>query len=73
MLKKLHKRKNTTVTSIEPNEGERTLLCSNESGMRSPSLDLEHTFSQEEKMLLEQLAGILAEAIIWESIHGIKE
>ena len=41
MIEELHKRENTAVIDFEPNEGERTLLCSNKGGIRSPSLDLD--------------------------------
>lgn len=70
MMKELDKRENTTAIDFEPNEGERTLLSSNESGMRSPSLDLEGNFSKEEDEMLQRLAEILAEAIIWQAQHA---
>jgi hypothetical protein len=40
MIEELHKNENTPVITIEPKEGEPTFLCSNKSGMGSPSLDL---------------------------------
>jgi hypothetical protein len=66
MMRTQHKRENTTLYTVEPNEGERTISCCNKSGIRSPSLDLEGYLSPEEKKLIEQLAEILTEAIISE-------
>lgn len=62
---KLHKEHKPTDIYFEPNEGERTSLCSNKGGMRSPSLDLSEKISPEYEMLLQQLAEILVEAIFW--------
>lgn len=69
MLKKLHKRENTLDTSFEPNEGERTLLCSNKGSMRSPSLDLGITPASTEDELIGILADILVEAFLWQHEH----
>ena len=66
-MKKLHKRDDTISINVEPNEGGRTLLCSNESGIRFPSLDLTVSISQEKERLLYELANILVEAIVWHS------
>ena len=73
MIKELHKRGNTTGINVEPNEGERTLLCSNESGIRFPSLDLTVNISQDKEKLLYELAEILVEAIIWQSQNERKQ
>ena len=70
MLNKLHKGENTADISFEPNEGERTLLCSNESGMRSPSLDLGITPDSPEDELINILADILVEGFLWQHEHG---
>jgi hypothetical protein len=40
IMKKLDKRNIALHKKNEPNEGERTLLSSNNCGMRSPSLDI---------------------------------
>ena len=71
MMKKLHKGGNTILINVEPNEGERTLLCSNESGKRSPSLDFLDTSSGNvtEDMILDYLAHIISDMILKES-HG---
>ncbi|MBL7737794.1 MAG: hypothetical protein JNK14_01155 [Chitinophagaceae bacterium] len=69
-MNELDKRENTIAIDVELNEGERTLLSSNESGMRSPSLDLAANHCQQEDALLQELAHILAEAIIWQETHG---
>ena len=70
MIKKLHKRKDTALINIEPNEGERTLLCSNKGGMRSPSLDLGITPESTEEELIGILADILVEGFLWQHEHG---
>ena len=72
MLKKLHKRNNTLDTDLEPNEGERTLLCSNKGGMRSPSLDLGIHADSTEDELIGILADILVEGFILQHKHGEK-
>lgn len=69
-MQKLHKRENTTDSNIEPNEGERTLLCSNEGGMRSPSLDLGISSDSTEDELISILADILVEGFLWQFEHG---
>jgi len=71
MLKKLHKRENSPDIDIEPNEGERTLLCSNKGGMRSPSLDYLDTSAETvtEDMALEYLAQIIS-MIYLKQHHG---
>lgn len=70
MMKKLHKR-NTTLKYVEPGEGERKLLCSNESGKRSPSLDLINTKkTATEDDLIKYLAGILVEGFLWHYEHA---
>ncbi len=60
MLKKLDKRNNTTGIHVEPNEGEGTLLSSNESGIPSPSLDYKYCISQNN---LERAFDILFEEV----------
>ena len=62
MMKGLHK-KSTPAENKQamPNEGERTLLCSNESGMRSLSLGLEPNLAEEANQHLDQLASILVD------------
>ncbi len=70
MIKKLHKRVNTVSNKLEPNEGERTLLCSNRSGMRSPSLDLGVTPESTEDEQIGILADILVEIFL--SQHGFE-
>jgi hypothetical protein len=62
MIKKLHKGEDTTGIFLEPNEGERTLLCSNESGMRSPFLGFLDTSAANvsDEMILDYLARIIA-------------
>lgn len=72
MLKKLHKRNNPLDIDFEPNEGERTLLCSNKGGMRSPSLDLGIHANSTEDELIGILADILVEGFIWHHKHGEK-
>jgi len=73
MLDKLHKRENTTAINIEPNEGERTLLCSYRSSNRSPSLDLEVLDNATEDELIGILADILVEAFMWQHEHGTEQ
>lgn len=58
-MKELDKRENTANIYVEPNEGERTLLSSNESGKRSPSLDFDSLIP--DNILLDQLASILVD------------
>ena len=66
MIKKLDKRENITSENVEPNEGERTLLSSNESDTRSPSLDLtNNSYTPTEDELIKYLAEILVEGFIW--------
>jgi hypothetical protein len=61
-MKPLHKRDNATVVSDEHNDGERTLLCSNESSIRSPSLSLLEAFPlSPEVQMLDELASILVD------------
>jgi len=62
MMKELDKRFQTTNTKIEPNEGERTLLSSNNSSSRSPSLDFLDTSSEDvsEQEILDYLARIIS-------------
>lgn len=64
----LGKRETTTINIVEPKEGERTLLPSDESGQRSPSLDIDNKPSKEQ--LLNELADIFVESILWEINHG---
>ena len=61
-MKKLDKRKITDI-QVEPNEGERTLLSSNESDQRSPFLGFLDTSSDNvsEDMVLDYLAQIIAD------------
>ncbi len=68
MIKKLHKRESHN-RQFEPNEGERTLLCSNNGDGRSPSLGSEKQFSEEEEEQLRALAEIIVEAILWQINH----
>ena len=71
MMKKLDRRKNTTLINVEPNEGERTLLSSNKGGIRSPSLDFLDTSADNvtEDMILDYLASIISDIYLQE-IHG---
>ena len=69
MIQKLHKRKNITKLYVEPDEGERTLLCSNEGGMRSPSLDLTGNNTAAEERLIASLAELLVEGLLWHYKH----
>lgn len=70
MLYEQDKRENTGAINFEPNEGERTLLSCNKGGIRSPSLDLEEIITPEQEALLDELAQILAESIMWHAKHG---
>ena len=70
MLSRPGKRINTTEIFVEPNEGERQLLPGSKSGMRSPSLDLSTNISEEENLLLKELAEILLEAILFKIKNG---
>lgn len=64
MIDKLHKRDNRDI-SVEPNEGERTLLCSNRSGLRSPSLDFDPNSPLiTEEFLVDHLIDILIEGFL---------
>lgn len=65
---RLHKRGKTISINVEPDEGERSLLCSNESGIRFPSLDFLDTSSDNvsEDMLLDYLAQIISEIYLQE-------
>lgn len=71
MLKKLHKRSKPINNDFEPNEGERTLLCSNKGGMRSPSLDYLDTSAKTmtEDTALEYLSQIIS-MIYLKQNHG---
>lgn len=69
-MNKLHKGESTAHIDFEPNEGERTLLCSNKGGMRSPSLDLGITPESTEEDLIGILANILVEGFLWLHEHG---
>lgn len=59
MTNKQHKDYDTN-ENVEPNEGERTLLCCNKTGIRSPSLDFskQHEIN-DDTTLLDQLSDIL--------------
>ena len=63
MIKKLDKRNKITGNQVEPNEGERTLLSSNESDQRSPFLGFLDTSSDNvsDDMILDYLASIIAD------------
>lgn len=69
-MKKLGKREHPVSNSFEPNEGERTLLPSSKSGMRSPSLDLGISPDSTEDELIGILADILVEGFLWQHEHG---
>ncbi len=65
MINTLHKRENTTDIKVEPNEGERTLLCSNRSSMRSPSLDFDvNSPSITDEILVDYLAEIFVDGFL---------
>lgn len=61
-MKKLDKENNIANGDFEFNEGERTLLSSNEDVMRSPSLNFLDTSAENvsEEMILQHLAGIIS-------------
>ena len=69
-MKKLGKREYIASNSFELNEGERTLLPSSRSGMRSPSLDLGISPDSTEDELIGILADILVEGLLWQQKHG---
>lgn len=60
-MQKLHNGENNAEI-LEPNEGERSLLCSNRSSVRSPSLDFLDTSADtvSEDMILDYLARIIS-------------
>lgn len=62
MMKELHKSKKITQIQVEPKEGERKLLCSNESDQRSPFLGFLDTSSDNvsKDMVLDYLGHIIA-------------
>lgn len=66
IMKKLGKREHPVSNSFDPNEGERTLLPSSKSGMRSPSLDFTNTSAETftDDMALEYLAKIISSIYI---------
>lgn len=68
IMDSLHKREAKNI--VEPNEGERTLLCSNKGGIRSPSLDLQELQNATQDRFIQILAGILFRAFKWEYDHG---
>ena len=70
MLKKLHKRNSIVYKPFEPEEGERSLLCSNKDDTRSPSLDLEITSQTTRQELIGILAKIIVEGFLWEHNHA---
>lgn len=72
-MKKLDKRDNITGIDFEPNEGERTLLSSNESDMRSPSLDLGINANSTEEELIKVLARILVEGFLAQYENGAND
>lgn len=47
------------VTELEPNEGQRGLLCSNKASLRCPSLSSSSPLSKETLSALEELGGVL--------------
>ncbi|MFN8288963.1 MAG: hypothetical protein U0U70_01780 [Chitinophagaceae bacterium] len=73
-MNSLDKREITESILIEPEEGERTLLSSNRSGLRSPSLDFLDTSADTvtEDMALEYLAHIIG-TIYLKHYHGFGE
>ncbi|MCW3105986.1 MAG: hypothetical protein JWQ09_492 [Segetibacter sp.] len=73
-MKKLHERDHTIGINVELNEGEGSLLCSNESGKPFPSLDFLDTSSDDvtEDMILQYLAGIISNIYLKE-MYGDKE
>ena len=69
MMNMRHKGESITLNNVEPNEGERTLLCRNKSDTRSLSLDLEGFENASQDELIGILADILLEAFLWEHEH----
>lgn len=74
MIQSLHKGNHITPIPNESDEGERTLLCSNRGGMRSPSLDFLDTSAEDvsEEIILTYLASIISEIYLNQS-YGNKE
>lgn len=68
MMKKLHKRGYPEDIFFEPKDGERSLLCSNNRDIRSPSLGLTELTPEEEREV-RRLAEIIFEAIVWRAEH----
>jgi hypothetical protein len=65
MIKKLHKGNEITSISVEPKEGERTLLCSNKGDQRSPFLGFNPNNPLVSKeMAMDYLAEILVEIFL---------
>lgn len=69
-MKKLGEREHIVSNNFEPKEGERTLLPSSRSGIRSPSLDLGISPDSTEDELIGILADILVEGFLWLHEHG---
>lgn len=67
-MQTLHKGTGYDKNILEPNEGERILLCSNESNSRSPSLDFLDTSADNvsEDMILDYLARIISDMYLQE-------
>lgn len=66
----LHKHRNTANAIVEFEEEQRRRLCSNGVGNRCSSLNLAQELSQEEMDLLEVLAEIISDALIWQNKNG---
>lgn len=73
MLQELDKTEHTSEEDIAPNEGERTVLSSDNDGMRSPSLDFLDTSADNvtEDMILDYLARIISSMYL--KAHGVNE
>ena len=68
-MKKQHESINTTDINVEPKDGGSELSCCYESGTLPPSLDLTNKEKSTDE-LLDELADIFVESIIWELEYG---
>ncbi len=71
-MEELHEKENTN-TNIQPKDGQRDFLCSNNLVNRCPSLDFINPNDVSEEAALDYLASILAKALIHKKKNEINQ